>query len=212
MIPKANGYLAIAMAALGVSLTAGRPAVAETMLDQLTVSNMSIAQVNDAGQCVVFVTVNSGASGADEVRVVGDFNGAAKLYTSFGHADAIIQNAKISAASVITIKRKLKAQTVADPVTELKRLHKSYVAEKTKSATVKTAKTAAIAAAVVQQWNTEAPDTAQFQAHAQLVTELASVTEVNDNATAKAATYGTALLNSGIDPVTYLAIVPGLAP
>ena len=63
-IPKANAFILAAAAALGVTLTAGRPAVAETMLDQYIVKKMGIAQVNDAGQCVVIVTVNSGAAGA----------------------------------------------------------------------------------------------------------------------------------------------------
>ena len=206
MIPKANGYFAFVAAALGVSLTAGRPAVAETMLDQYTVSSMGIAQVNDAGQCVVVVTVDSGAAGANEVRVVGDFSGAAKLYTNFGAADGIVKSAKINASTVILIKRKLKEVSLSDPVSELKRLHKAFVAEASKSLAVKTKLTTAKNVATGLGWPAAAADTAEFKEFAQISTELDSVTEVNNNANTKVTTYSAALTTAGINPVTYLPI------
>lgn len=207
MIPKANSFIAAAALALGVTLTAGRPAVAETMLDQFTVKAMGIAQVNDAGQCIVIVTVNSGNAGADEVRVVGDFGGAAKLYTSIGMTDGIIKSAKIVETTEFKVKRKLKLATLSDPISTLKNLHKAFVREAASSLETKTKRAASIAAGVVLGWDVMAADTAEKREDVEMRAQLASVTETNDNANAKVTAYATALTNAGINPVTYLPIV-----
>ena len=206
-IPKANAYLLAAAAALGVSLTAGRPAVAETMLDQFTVRQMGIVQVNDAGQCVVIVTVNSGAAGADEIRVVGDFGGNAKLYTNFGAADGIIKSSKIEATTDFKIKRKLPDVALSDPISTLVKMHKAFKAEGVKAAASKVAKEAEISASVVLGWDTMAADTAEKKEHVQMLLQLGTITETKTNADTRLAALTTALTNAGINPVTYLPIV-----
>ena len=205
MISKANAFLVAAAAALGVTMTVGRPAVAETMLDQYTVKDMGIAQVNDAGACVVLVTVNSGVSGADEVRVVGDNSGAARLYAAFGAVDGIIKSAKIDANTDFTLKRKLKAVVIGDPVAELKALHKAFVKEAASSSATHAKQETARTVAVGLGWNVSV-GTPQREAYDDMVTVLASVTELNDHANVKKAAYAALLTAAGISPVTYLPI------
>jgi hypothetical protein len=205
-IAKANGYFAVAAAALGLVLTAGKPAVAETMLDQYTVRDMGIAQVNDAGQCVVIVTVNSGDAGADEIRVVGDANGAAKLYASIGSAEGIIKSSKIELTTDFTIKRKLKAVTLGSPINELKAFHKAFVKEKASSTAASAKHETDRLVMVGLGYDVAGAGSPQLAEYENVILLKASVDEIKANATAKEAQYATLLTNAGINPLTYLPI------
>lgn len=207
-IPKAKSFLSVAVAALGVVLTAGKPAVAETMLDQFTVSEMGIAQVNDAGQCVVIVSVNSGAAGAVEVRTVGDASGAEKLYASIGSAEGIIKSSKIEAGTDFVIKRKLKAVTLGSPINELKAFHKAFVKEKTSSTAASAKHETDRLVMVGLGYDVAGVGSPQLAEYENIVLQKASTDEIKANATAKEEQYATLLTNAGINPATYLPLVP----
>ena len=203
MISKANSFVALAVAALAMPLTAGRGAVAESMLDNYTVKKMGIAQVNDAGNAIVVVTVNSGASGADETRVVSDNKGAIKLYTAVSSTDSLMRGARFIPTTDVIVKRKLKAQTIGDPVAELKASHKAFSKEVASSGVNKVNLTTSKNAAIAQQWddvNVFAADTAQNLAYVDILLVLGVVTELNDYAVARKAALGAQLTAAGVNP------------
>ena len=207
MIPKANAYFLAAAAALGVAMTAGRPAVAETMLDQYTVSYFGIVEVVAGSKCMVVVGVNSGANGAVETRFVCDASGSAKLYSDFTAVKSVIESAKLGAGVQVKFERKLKAVTVGTPQATLIALHKAFTKEAASSSAIKAKLNTARNLAISLGWDALPATDANHIEYVEIDANFTSVKEVNDNAVGKVATYSALLTNAGINPVTYLPIV-----
>lgn len=203
-IPKANKFVAEAIASMGLTVP-NKYAIAETLLDQYVVNGMEIAQVDDAGKCLVFVYVNNGIN--DETRVVGDSNGAVKLYTDLARVSAMIKHASPAPDAEFIYHPKVKQAAVGDPVAMLKNLHKALAKERDSSAAVMAKRQASITVATGLGWATLPKLSAQRVELDQYQNELLSVSEVNANAVAKLAKYATLLTNAGINPATYLPIV-----
>ena len=204
MTRKVNALVPVALAALGLALTAGTHAVAETLLDQYTVKALAIAQVNDLGNCIVIATVNTGAVGAvDQVRAVCDGKGDVKLYGSIGACENVIKASKMIESSEVTIKRKLKESTVGDPITSLKTKYKAFKKEAASSLALQTALQNKITAAIADGWDTSVgtPEAAEY---AYFVDALPSIREVKDWDDAKVVSIGAALTTAGVDPATVL--------
>ena len=205
-ISKGNVFIAAAVAALGVSLTAAKPAVAETMLDQYTVKSMGIAQVGGYGKCLVIVTVNSGVNGADEVRVVADNKGSVKLYGSIGDVEALIKSCKVDASTVILIKRQSPVETLTSPVRELIKLHRDAV--RTRDQAVANMAPLSVERSTAQglNWDISAEGSLKRQTYDSMVLVLASIDESRANAATAATAYAAQLTTAGINPATYLPI------
>lgn len=203
---KGKSYVAFAVAALAV-MAANKSAFAETLLDQFAVKAVNIAQVTDSGACLMFVTVPTGAAGADEVRVVGDAGGEVKLYSTVALAHAAGRNAKLTETATVVFKRMEKVQALSTPSKELISLHKAIVKERDAYTVKLTALETERALGETGGWNTELVGSAKRTAYDLMVEKLASLNEVKDNAVAKATTYATQLTNAGINPVTYAPIV-----
>jgi hypothetical protein len=205
MALKGKTYVAFALAALAVT-AAEKAAFSETLMDQFNVKSVSIAQVTDSGSCLMFVTVPTGASGADEVRVVGDSSGQVKLYTTGELAMTAAKGAKLTEAATILFKRKEKAGVATTPSKELIALHKAIVKERDKYiASIADLETER-ALGQTTGWNVELVGSVKRTAYDLMVERLASQNETKENAVLKATAYATALNNAGINPVTYLAI------
>lgn len=206
MIAKGNAFTSIALAALVVSVTVGKPAVAETLLDQYTVKSMGIAQVGGAGKCLVVVVVNSGDAGADETRFVADNSGAIKLYGSIGAVEALIKSCNVVSATVFNIKREATAETLATPTNELKAIHKAAVKELASSTVTFNKQEVERVAAVGVNWDTAAVGSLKRSTYDDMLLVLASVNEVKTKAAARVTTYAALLTAAGINPATYLPI------
>ena len=130
MSKRANLFLTAAVAALGITLTAGAKPVAEQLLNDLTITGMSIAQVDDSGRCVVIVSVKDGTN-PDVVRAVAASTGDVRVFTDFGACAGIIARSKLEEGAEVTYVRKVKESlTAGDPVARLKALYKSFKSEK----------------------------------------------------------------------------------
>lgn len=211
MIPKANALIAAAVAAFGVTLTAGRPAVAETLLDQFTVSAVKIAGVNDAGNCIMIVDVNSGAAGAVETRVVADSKGSARLYTTLASTDSLTKNMNLGAGVAVSFIPFYVEESVSDPIAEAIKVHKAAVKEKATYLAEKVSQDASIAVAVATGWNTAPVGSIKRRTYESDVQRQLVVSEVVDFNTAQIAQYGAILTGANIDLVTYLPI-PAVTP
>lgn len=203
---KGKSYIAFAVAALAVT-AANKAAFAETLLDQFPVKAVNIAQVTDSGACLMFVTVPTGASGADEVRVVGDTSGQVKLYSTVLLAHNAGRNAKLTSTATVTFKRMEKIQALSTPSKELIALHKAIVKERDAYTVKVTALEIERALGQAGGWDTELVGSAKRTAYDLMVEQLASLNEVKDNAVAKVAAYAAQLTTAGINPATYLPIV-----
>lgn len=203
---KGKTYVAFAVAALAVT-AAAKSAFAETLLDQFDVKSVSIAQVTDSGACLMFVTVPTGAAGADEVRVVGDASGEVKLYSTIALANSAANTAKLTAAAVVIFKRKEKLVALSTPSKELIALHKAIVKEREKFTASAAALETERALGELTGWHAELLGSVKRTAYDLMVEKLASQNEAKANAVAKATTYATLLTNAGINPATYLPIV-----
>lgn len=206
MALKGKTYVAFAVAALAVT-AAAKSAFAETLLDQFDVKSVNIAQVTDSGSCLMFVTVPTGAAGADEVRVVGDAGGEVKLYSTIQLAFSAANNAKLTETASVIFKRKEKAETLTTPSKELIALHKAIVKERDKFAASIAALETERALGETGGWNVALVGSAKRTAYDLMVEKLASQNEAKANGVAKATAYATQLTNAGINPVTYLPIV-----
>ncbi|MEQ1638916.1 MAG: hypothetical protein ABL903_19830 [Methylococcales bacterium] len=202
---KGKSYVAFAVAALAVT-AANKSAFSETLLDQFAVKSVSIAQVTDTGACLMFVTVPTGAAGADEVRVVGDSSGEVKLYTTVERANTAASTAKLTATATITLKRKEKIVALSTPSKELISLHRAIVREKLKFTASYAALETERALGQVTGWNVELIGSVKRTAYDLMVEKLASQDETKQNAIAKEAEYATLLTTAGINPATYLPI------
>ena len=203
---KGKTYVAFAVAALAV-VPAAKSAFSETLLDQFDVKSVSIAQVTDSGACLMFVTVPTGAGGADEVRVVGDASGQVKLYGTAESATSAAKSAKLTETATIVFKRKEKAETLSTPSKELIALHKAIVKERDRFTLSIAALETERGLGEVALWNVALVGSAKRTAYDLMVEQLASQNEVKANAVVKAAAYATQLTTAGINPVSYLAIV-----
>lgn len=206
MALKGKTYIAAAVAALAIS-AAAKSAFSETLLDQFPVSSIKIAQVTDSGACLMFVTVPTGAGGADEVRVVGDAGGEVKLYGAVALANTAVNNAKLTESATVVFKRKEKAGTITTPSKELIALHKSIVKERERFTLSVAALETERALGEVTGWNTELVGSVKRTAYDLMVEKLASQNEVKANAVAKAMAIAAQLTTAGINPTTYLPIV-----
>jgi hypothetical protein len=202
---KGKSFVAVAVAALGV-LNSTKAAFAETLLDQFPVKSVHITQVTDAGACLMFVTVPTGVSGADEVRVVGDAGGEVKLYSTVALATAASNKATLTAAATVVFKRKEKMENVTTPSKELIALHKAIVKERNKFSESIANLEAERALGETGGWNVALVGSAKRTAYDLMVEKLESQNEAKANAVSKATAYATQLTNAGISPVTYLSI------
>lgn len=203
---KGKSYVSYAVAALAVT-AAAKSAFAETLLDQFAVKSVSIAQVTDSGSCLMFVTVPTGAAGADEVRVVGDASGQVKLYSTDSLAMSAAKTAKLTETATIVFKRKEKAGTVTTPSKELIALHKAIVKERDRFTLSSAALETERALGETTGWHVELLGSVKRIAYDLMVEQLASQNEAKANAIAKATAYATQLTNANINPVSYLPIV-----
>ncbi len=202
---KGKSYIAFAVAALAVT-AAEKPAFAETLLDQFTVKSVRIAQVTQSGACLMFVTVGTGAAGADEVRVVGDAGGEVKLYSTVALAHTAGRNAKLNETATVTFKRMEKVYALSTPSKELIALHKAIDKERIAFGLKISALETERALGQTGGWDVELLGSVKRTAYDLMVEKLASMNEVKTNAEAKAAAYATQLTTAGISPVNYLPI------
>ena len=200
MSTRINKNIPFALAALGVILTAGAAPVSEGLLNDYSVKNVRIAQVDDTGRCIMIVDIE-GAAGATDVRAVASSSGDVKLFADLSAAQALILRAKFAVGAVVTFVRKEKARTLGDPIATLKALFKSFKAEKMvgDKAAVKIA--ASISAGTALGWNTAVgtPEAVEF---ADYMAKQSTVSESVSFCTAKIAALAASLVAAGIDPLT----------
>lgn len=200
MSKKANVFLSAAAVALGVTLTAGAVPVSEALLNDYTVKAVNIAQVDDAGRCVVIVTVAKDG-GADEVRAVAASSGDVRVFADFGGTSGLISKAKMNPACVVTYKRKLKEVNLGDPIAKLKQLYKSFKAEKATALKQKTDVASEITAVTALGYNT-AVGTPEAVEYADLLNKQTTITEWFDFASARVTALAASLTAAGVDPAT----------
>lgn len=207
MIAKGNFYKTAAAAAVGMVLAANSHALAETLCNEYTVKKMGIVQVNAAGQCLVFVSVASGGSGEIENRVVGDANGAVKLFASYALTAKLMAEAKFDADTIVLVKRSVKPEIVTTPSREIITLHKAAKKEVASFAPRVAAMYAETGLAFDLGWSVLPVGAAKREQYEAMENQSSSLNEVVDIAGANVTKYATMLTNAGISPVTYLQIV-----
>lgn len=200
MSTKNNALVAIAAAALGVTMTAGANPVAEGLLNDFAVTEMGIAQIDDTGRCIIIVTVQNGA-GPVQIRPVCAASGDVKLYAEFGAANALIKKAKLSGGTVVRFKRKEKTASVGDPITTLKSQYKSFGVEKLAGEKSQLVIANKLTAADALGWDT-AVGTPEAAEYADYMAKQASVNEWIAYCAARVVSLAASLTAAGIDPAT----------
>lgn len=200
MSVRINKLLPFAVAALGVSITPESAPVLEGLLNDYTVSAVHIAQVDDAGRCIMIVDC-MGPDGVSKVRTVASSNGDIKLFADLAGAQATILRAKFAPNTAVTFKRKEKSRSLGDPVMTLKTLYKAFKAEKMVGEKARAVTAAKITAATALGWNT-AVGTLEAAEFADYMEKQASVGESIQFATARITALAASLTAAGVDPAT----------
>jgi hypothetical protein len=200
MSVKNNSYVAFALAALGVTLTAGAKPVAEGLLNDYKVLALDVAQVDDRGRCIVFATVQK-ASETPEVRTVCASSGDVRLFTDLSSVDSLVKKSKFQGDTVVTYKRKEKTASVGDPIVSLKALYKSFKSEKLVAVKALTVITNKKAAGIALGWDT-AVGTPEAEEFADYLAKEASVSEWQDYCAARVTALEAALTAAGVDPAS----------
>lgn len=198
MSTRINKLIPFALLALAVEVNAGP--VVEGLLNDYTVNSVHIAQVDDAGRCIMVVHCIDGG-GVPAYRVVASASGDVKLFADLAAAQSLILRAKFAPGAAVTFKRKEKTRTLGDPIASLKTLYKSFKAEKLVGEKANLATAGKIAAGAALGWNTAVGTPEAFE-YADYLAKLATVTESVDFSTARIAALAASLVAAGIDPVT----------
>jgi hypothetical protein len=200
MSVKNNAFIAFALAAAGVTLTAGAKPVPEGLLNDYTVSKIDIAQIDDNGRCIVLVGVTA-PGGTLQSRVVCSTSGDVKLFADFGAVEGLVKRAKLASGSLVSYYKKDKASSVGDPIAGLKSQYKAFKVESASSLKAGQTITAKLVAAQALGWNTQT-GTPEALEYADLQDKGASVGEWNTFCAARVTTLAAALTAAGVDPVT----------
>jgi hypothetical protein len=200
MSVKANVLVLAAVAALGVNLTAGAQPMVEGLINDYDVSAINIAQVDDAGRCIVIVTATN-AAGVVQTRPVANSAGDVRIYADFGMTNSLIARAKLSAAAVVTYKRKVKAASLVKPLIALKQSYKAFKAENAVAVKAIAQINSDIISATAVGWNT-AVGTPEAETFADYGVMLLTVTEQKDYTQARVTALAAALTAAGVDPLT----------
>ena len=201
MSTRINKHIPFALAALGIALTAGAAPVSEGLLNDYSVKSVRIAQVDDAGRCIMIVSIDVGVDSPDVVRAVASSSGDVKLFADLASAQALILRAKFAVGAVVTFVRKEKSRTLGDPIATLKTLFKAFKAEKMvgEKAAVKIA--ASISAGTALGWHTAVgtPEAVEFDDY---MAKQSTVAESVAFCAARVASLAASLTAAGIDPAT----------
>ena len=198
-----NAYISIAATALGVTVAPGASPIVEQLLNDVAVSEIKAAEVNDKGKCIVLVT----AGGV--VRPVADSSGNVKLFTDGAAVVALAKKSNLPGGQGVTIVKKAINKPVGDPISALKSQHKQASTEAA-SALVPTQKLAQqIIGAKSLGWDTDPEGSATRGEYEDLIARQASVAEWKAKCDSRVATLAAALTAAGIDPVTYLPLPTG---
>lgn len=200
-----NSFVAAAATALGLNVTAGELPIAESLLNDVTVSTMGAAEVTDKGKCIVLVTTKNGAD-ADVVRPVADASGNVKLYANGAAVVALAKRSNLPGGESIAIVKKTVITPVGDPIAQLKSKHKSAVKESEQAAKPLADLGQKKTGAEALGWNTDPVGSATRAEYDDIVARKATVQEWKDKTDARVATLAAALTAAGISPVTYLPI------
>lgn len=200
MSTRINKNIPFALAALGVALTPGKGPVIEGLLNDFSVQNVRIAQVDDMGRCIMIVDLE-GAEGATDVRAVASSSGDVKMFADLAAAQALILRAKFAAGAVVTFMRKEKARTLGDPIATLKALYKAFKAEKLVGDKAASKVAASISAGAALGWDM-AVGTPEAIEYADYLAKQATVAESVAFCAGRITTLAQSLQNAGIDPAT----------
>lgn len=201
MSTRINKNIPFALAAMGgISLNAESPHVIEGLLNDYTVSNVMLAQVDDMGRCVMVVECQA-ADGPVKLRAVASSNGDVKLFKDLASAQALILRARFALGAGVTFYRKEKTRTLGDPIAALKALYKSFKAEKLVGDTAGAKIVALITAGTALGWNT-AVGTPEAYEFADYLEKQATVAESVLYAAGRITALAASLTAAGIDPAT----------
>lgn len=205
-----NALVAIAATALGVVVEANALPISEQLLNDIAVSNVQAAEVNDKGRCLVLVTVNKDGGGT-EVRPVADANGNVKLYVDGAAVVAMAKKSNLPGGQAVTIVKKAVNKPVGDPIAALKSKHKQAAAEAVAAQKPTATLAQQINGATSLGWNTDPVGSMTRMEFDDMERRALTVAEWKAKCDARVAQLAAALVAAGIDPVTYLPL-PAPAP
>lgn len=193
-----NSYIAAAAAALGLTVPAGASPIVEQLLNDVAVSAIDAAEVNDKGKCLVLVTTPDG------VRPVADTSGNVKLFTDGAAVVALAKRSNLPGGQGVTIVKKAVNRPVGDPIAALKSQHKQASTEAASAAKPAGTLEQQVSGATSLGWNTDPVGSATRAEYDDLLARQTSVAEWKAKCDARVTTLAAALVAAGIDPVTYL--------
>lgn len=205
MSVKNNSLLLAALAALGLTLTSGREAIAETLLDNIEVSAIKFAQVTESGGVVGIVSVATGSGGAVEIRAIANAQGDVKLFSNLSAVASLVKRCKLAEDTMMDYLRMADTGTATNPLARLKSQHKSAKADLA-SSTAKVVELDALISAAVSAGDDLATGTPNYYQWQDYGKRKTTVNEVKTWATAKVSELADALTAAGISPVTYLPL------
>lgn len=204
MSVKNNALIVLASLALGVANASAASPVAEGLLNDYSIKEFGIAQIDDAGRCMVIVTITTFAadgSSADSIRPVCNANGDVRLYSDLAAVQGLVKRSNLLATTVVRFVRKSKTGTVGDPVAGLRSSYKAFKAEALSAGKYVDLIEKRITAGVALGWNTQVgtPEKAEYT---DLQRRLVSVNEWQDYSEAKVTSLAASLVAAGVDPLT----------
>lgn len=200
MSVKNNQFVPAVALALGLTVSAAHPAIAEGLLDNVTVMAMSAAEVADnTGRVMVCVTVMDGVD--EVVRTVADSNGNVRLFADGSAVVALSKRINLVAGAAVRFVRANKASTVGDPIASLKSKYKKMKVEATTANGKHVELLAKQSAAVSLGWDT-AVGSPEYPEYLDIVDRLETINEWFTVTSGLRTTLATALTNAGIDPLT----------
>ena len=201
MSVKNNTLLASAVAALALTLTPAREAIAETLMDNIEVSAINFAEVTAAGGCIGIVSIATGTLGAVEVRAIANANGDVKLFANLAAAAVLVKRCKMSTGAEVKYIRMDDTASATNPVNRLIAAYKSASRDKV-SATSKVADLDGLIVAAVGAGDDTAVGTPNYKQWQDYGKRKQTVLEVKDWSTAAMVTLAASLTAAGVNPLT----------
>ena len=199
MSTKNNALVSIAAAALGVNVLANASPVCDSLLNDLSVTQFGVAEIDQKGRALVIVSVKVGA--VTTVRPVADSLGNVKVFGDVGAAMVLSKRANMAVGAPVVFVKAVKAGSVGDPISALKSRYKGFKSEAAAALKQSALVAGKISAAAALGWDA-AVGTPENDEYLDLVERGRSIDEWKSFSDAQVVALAASLTTAGIDPLT----------
>jgi len=199
MSTKNNLLVAAAALALGVTVAANASPICEGLLNDLSITQFGVAEVDTTGRVMVIVETTVG--GVVTVRPVADSSGNVRVYAGADSALALSKRASLAQGVTVRFVKMAPSYSVGDPIAALKAKYKRFKSEAANSLKQSATLASKVTGAEALGWDT-AVGTPENTEYSDLVSRQVSLLEWKDFNDEKVVSLAASLTAAGIDPLT----------